>query len=881
MALASGSRLGPYEIIALIGAGGMGEVYRARDTALGRDVAVKVLSGALGTAASQSRFDREARALAALNHPHIATLYAVETLTDTRALVMELVEGDTLADRLARGRLTAHEALTIARQIADAIEAAHAKGIVHRDLKPANIKVTPGGVVKVLDFGLAKAAEGTPFQDQLPTVADVTREGTVVGTAAYMSPQQARGEAVDRDADIWAFGCVLFELIAGHKAFDGRTTSDIIANVLQQEPDWRAAVSFAPPEAVRLVRRCLTKERAKRLRDIADARLEIEEMLAGEAAQSRSFAAATPPTSRSTSRRRWIAPAIAAALLLGAAGGAFVPRMVGRGTTGTVAADASVFGMWEPAGDSLYLFVDPIAVSPDGRQIALVTNGADGQSHLWLRSLDALEAKKLENTEGAQFPFWSPDGRSLAFAARGELRVMDLSRGLVRTLTSLPRGMTGGSWSRNGTIVISEGFTTLRRIPAAGGSPTSVPAPGPTGDARLVGAPRFLPDGRHFLYYAGGERATEGAIMLGDLDTPTRSTILQVGSTASYASPGYLLYVRNGELVAHRFDTTANQLVGDPSVLGRGLWLAVPSIAVSASDTGVLAFATQPVPVTQLTWVDRSGRPMGTVGEPGQWVHTALSPDERTVAAEQLDSRSGFGVIWAIDVGRNVVSRVTDVSSRGMAPIWRPRGDRIAFTNSSTPTMPIVAVPTDGSGREEQLVPEATLGQAGDWLTDGRLVFHTRGDLWSIRPGDSKPTPLVQTSFREGFGKVSPDGRWLAYVSDESGRPEIYVRPLDGGSGRWRISQSGGMQPRWRRDGGELFFLSAAGRLMAAPIRAGAAFDAGAPVDLSIETERDILGGRYVYDVADLGRRFLVIRRITRESPAPMTVVLNWPSLVR
>lgn len=357
--------------------------------------------------------------------------------------------------------------------------------------------------------------------------------------------------------------------------------------------------------------------------------------------------------------------------------------------------------------------------------------------------------------------------------------------------------------------------------------------------------------------------------------------IAQVGSVASYAPPGYLLYVRNGELVAHRFDTTAYQLVGDPSVLGRGLWLAVPSTAVSASDTGVLAFATQPVPVTQLTWVDRSGRPVATVGEPGRWVHTALSPDERTVAAEQLDSRTGRGVIWAIDVGRNVVSRISNGSGWGLAPIWSPRGDRIAFTNSSAPSMPIVAVPPDGSGREEQLVPQAPLGQAGDWLADGRVVFQTGFDLWSIRPGDSKPTPLVETSFREGFGKVSPDGRWLAYVSDESGRPEIYVRPLEGGSGRWRISQSGGMQPRWRRDGGELFFLSAAGRIMAAPIPAGAAFNAGAPVDLSIETERDILGGRYVYDVADMGRRFLVIRRSMRESPAPMTVILNWPSLVR
>jgi len=888
MPIAVGTRLGPFEIVAPLGAGGMGEVYRARDTALGREVAIKLLPRTLeADPDSQLRFEREARALAALNHVNIATLYGVERVGEARALVMELVEGETLADRLVRGPLPLVDALRIARQIADGVEAAHAKAIVHRDLKPANIKITASGTVKVLDFGLAKAAAGL---DSLTAVtrADVTREGVVMGTAGYMSPQQARGQIVETDADIWAFGCILFEMLVGQRAFAGETASDIIANVLQREPDWAALPDSTPVDVVRMMRRCLQKDPARRLRNIADARLEIEDQLASPADSTTTIPPARTPDS-SKGPARWATLLAIGALAVGVAAGMLVQSTRRSGAPVASVPHASVFGLLEPPGEPLYVFAEPVSVSPDGRQIALITNGPQGQPRLWLRSLGELEPKRVEGADGAMCPFWSPDGRSLGFLAHDELRVLDLASRSLRTLASFPAMFCGGTWNREGTIVYADGTTGLKRVPAAGGTSSPVPSPGPSGDPVLVTNPQFLPDGRHFLYFAAATPPARSAMMLGDLDSPTRKSILSVETKALYAPPGFLVYVRDGDIVGHRFDLSSYTAVGDPVVVGRRAWVSLGLSAVAASETGVLAFVTQRLPVTQLTWFDRAGKPLGPLGEPGLWIHAAVSPDGKTVAAERVDERTGAGAAWTMDASRGAASRLSLRSGWTLSPVWSPQGDRVALSafGSTTGEATVITMPVDGSATE-QIVPSPG-GQSTptDWLPGQRglvisTAFSSGGDVGTIAfDGGGTMTPLVATPFAESYGKVSPDGRWLAYVSNESGRPEIYVRPLGGGAGRWRVSQGGGSQPRWRRDGRELFFVSETNRIMAAAIAPDQAFDAGAPVELPIETERDLTGGRYVYDVGDLGRRFLVIRRSSQDLPSPITVIVNWPSLVR
>jgi len=898
------ARFGPYEVRGSLGAGGMGEVYRALDADLGREVAIKVLAADIAAdPASQGRFEREARALAALNHPNIATLYGVERAGNVRALVMELIEGDTLADRLTRGPLAAAEALPIARQIAEAIEAAHARGIVHRDLKPANIKITAAGAVKVLDFGLAKAIEpgaalarsgvgvGTDLTSS-PTYSDpgATERGVILGTTSYMSPQQARGQPVDRDVDIWAFGCVLYEMLAGKRAFAGDTASDIVASVLQREPDWSLLPASTPATVARLVKRCLEKDPSRRLRDIADARFAIEDALASPGSASGAMSA-VGPADNAMQRSRWPMVVAAVMLAVGVAVGMLGQRALG--TRGRAAPDphAVVFSLTAPPGESLYLFVHPVVLSPDGRQMAIVTNGPDGQPRLWLRSLDEPAPRRVEGADGAMFPFWSPDGRSLGFIARGELRVMELASRSVRTVavasTTVP--IFGGDWNRDGTLLFADGAAGLKLVPTGGGTPVPIPSPGPSADLVLASEPQFLPDGRHFIYFAGSPVSGRGAMMLGRLDSQERSVLLKADTRAIYSPPGFLVYVREGDVIAQRFDASSLALSGDPVVIARNAWLGTGLTGVSVSETGVVAFAAERAPTTQLTWIDRAGTTLGTLGDPGRWIHVALSPDGKAVAAERLDERTGAGVTWTMDAARGAASRLSLRPGWTMVPVWSPHSDRIALAATGASIfLDIIIASADGSGREEVVHKADGLANPTDWLPDGSgLVFNTStttatSDIFTvgIAPG-GKSAPLVQTPFNEAFGKISSDGRWLAFASNESGREEIYVRQLSGGFGRWRVSQNGGTQPRWRADGRELFFVSKTNRIMAAAISAGAAFDAATPVELPIETEVDLNGGRYVYDVTDQGRRFLVIRRTSQEQPLPITVVLNWPSLVK
>jgi Tol biopolymer transport system component len=879
-AMNAGDSIGAFRIRAKLGEGGMGEVYRATDATLHRDVALKVVSRHLVSSPAQhARFEREARSLAALTHPNVASIYEFFSEGDSRVLVMELVEGETLAERLGDGRLSLREAIPLAQQIASALEAAHDAGIVHRDLKPANIKITPAQVVKVLDFGLAKALSGTDTAAEMATAPDLTREGLVVGTVAYMSPEQARGKPVDQRTDIWAFGCVLFEMLAGQRAYGGETAPDAIANVLQGDPEWSALPASTPGELVRLLRRALEKDVQHRWRNITDVRFALDGILTSTAST-----AAPGAVAATWQRWGWLAAGLGLGIVLALAGSRY---LAGRASPSSSTPGALVFGIPEPPGEPLYLFANPVAVSPDGQQIALVSTAANGQSQMWLRRVGDMTPHRIESTEGATFPFWSPDGRSIGFTAQGQLRAIDLPSRAVRTIAKVQSGPGGGTWNREGTILFVDGPSGIRRVPASGGDVTDVVVP--SSKAQILMAPQFLPDGRHFLFTLLDLSAPSGSIvMIGDLQSSSTRRVTTVDTVATYAAPGYLLYPREGTLVAHRFDSDRLELVGDPVVVGdnMGLWISSGLMAASASQNGVLAFATRRTPTTQMMWLDRNGRPAGTLADAGLWVHATISPDGRTVAAERLDQRSGAGTIWTIDVGRGVASKLTLDSSWNLSPLWSRSGETIAFT-SSRDGISLYQRRADGGGSDELLYASPALKQPSDWLPhDEGLLFasvtgSTAWDLWLLPlKGDRTPRSLVRTPFAETFAKISPDGRWLAYSSNESGSQQVYVRPFDRDTGRRQISTTGGSHPRWRSDGKELFYLADNTRVMSVQVTSGDSFTVSAPSELPVQTERDTVGGRYTYDVTDNGTRFLVIRSTGAELPPAVTVISNWPSVL-
>jgi len=880
MAFRPGSRVGQYEIGPLLGAGGMGEVYRARDLTLQRDVAVKAVAGSIShVSTALDRFEREARLLASLNHPHVASIYGTIESGGTRAIVMELVEGPTLADRLSSGALPVADALAIAAEIAEAVEAAHDKGVVHRDLKPANIKFTANGAVKVLDFGIAKAVgRDAVALSEVPTV-EATGVGTIVGTAAYMSPEQARGLAVDARTDVWAFGVIVYEMLAGCRAFDGATTSDVVAAVLTSDPDWSRLPSTVPPATVRLLQRCLERDPARRLKHIGAARYAIEDVTSNRGGNAPSTAG------RATSRARsWT---IAASFVAGAAVVAawYSLASSARGVSPSPAS-AAILSMAAPGGEPLYLFAGAIALSPDGSRAAFVTNAADGKPRMWLRTLSAIAPEQLPGAAGGMFPFWSPDGKSLAFFADGQVKVAELENGTVRAVAPWSGPVGGGTWSRDGVIVFTES-SGLKRVAAAGGPVTLVVPVRPSDPNWILAAPGFLPDGRHFVYYAGNARRAQGAIMVASLDGGEPRQVMPSGSMAVYAPPGYLLYYRSGEIVAQRFATDRFAVEGDPVVIAAGAWAWSTGgvVALSASDTGMIMFATRRSTQAALRLFDRGGRPAGTLGDAGEWVHVAVSPDDRTLAAEGLDPRSGTGSIWAFDIARNVASRLTPEPTWSLAPAWSFDGTRILYGASREGASDLYVKSAGGVGAEIPLLLSPELKVPTDWTHDGRIVFTSIGgagmDIAALPEGGVTPAVLVATKADEGSGKVSPDGQWLAYQSNESGRVEVYVRAL-AGSGRWPVSRNGGWQPRWRRDGKELYFIGGDSTLMAARITAsGARFSVAEPETLPIKVPPDVTGWRYRYDVLSLGQRFIAIVPSGRDDTPPIVAIPGWTALVR
>ena len=894
MSLTAGARLGPYEILSPLGAGGMGEVYRARDTRLGRDVAIKVLPEAFANDAERlARFQREAQLLASLNHPHIAIIHGLEESGGSRALVMELVEGPTLADRIAQGPIPLDEAFPIARQIAEALEAAHERSVIHRDLKPANIKITPDGQVKVLDFGLAKLVENSSItaggMTMSPTLSvQATVAGVILGTAAYMSPEQARGKPVDRRADIWAFGCVLFEMLTGERVFDvGETVSDAVAAILKNDPDWSSLPPATPGHIRTLLRRCLQKDVQKRLPHIGLVRIELDDSPPREFVPAEGRPAGRGVRSRE--RVAWGLAAAAAATLAAIA----IPAVRHLRETPLPAPQEIRTDIVTPATTEPTSF----ALSPDGRWIVFEAAG-DGGSRLWLRSITTSSAQPLAGTEGAIYPFWSPDSRSVGFFADGVLKRLDINGGSPRVLIRLPGSARGGSWNADDVILfeMSTG-SPIYRVSATGGSA----APVTTLDRQVSHRfPTFLPDGRRFLFFSPGAPGAEGqGIYMGSLDSKDVKLVTSAETAGVYTAAGWLAWVNDGTLVARRLDAEAGELLGEQVTMAEnvGFDTGTSAAAVSASPSGLIAYRGGGASRRQLVWFNREGKSLGTLGAADDTYLSGprLAPDERRVIVWRVVQ--GNADVWMLDGAR--VSRFTFDGAFDRFPIWSADGNQILFDSNRTGRRNLYMKPSSGAGTEQVFLESAEDKVASGFSRDGRfLMFQSQGpktawDLWVLPgDGDRKPYPFLITNFNErGPAQFSPDDRWVAYSSDESGRYEIYVRPFidDAGSsganrsartagGQWQVSTDGGLFPRWRADGRELFYIAPDGRMMAASITASdEAPDVGTPRSLfssriwGAGTSPDI---SRQYDVTRDGR--FLINTVLDEIAAPITILQNW-----
>jgi Tol biopolymer transport system component len=879
MSIAPGSRLGVYEVVSPLGAGAMGEVWRARDTRLSREVALKVLPESLSRDQERlQRFEREAQVLASLNHPSIAAIYGVEEASGATALVLELVEGPTLDERIAQGRLPADEAVAIARQIAEALEFAHERGVVHRDLKPANIKLAPDGRVKVLDFGLAKAmaadASGRSDSAISPTITSLgTVVGVVLGTAAYMAPEQARGSSVDRRADIWSFGAVLWEMLTGKRAFEGDTVSDTLASVLRAPIEWKDLPPATPRGAVRLLERCLERDPKKRLRDIGEARIALETLGAEpEVAAAPAVAARRSATATIAGAAAAIVIALSAVALVGFMRQAPPERPV---TRFQFTADAKLANMSWPR------------ISPDGRMVAFLGRDTAGKTSIWVRPLDAFSPYQLQDTEGAARLFWSPDSRFVAyFVGRSQLKKAPVAGGPPQLICEADGG-ADGSWSSTGEILFDgRAVDPIRRVAASGGTATQATHPDAAKGEAGHAWPFFLPDGRHFIFLAMSRRAGDkSTIHVGSLDAAGSTVVTPSDSRAEYAN-GYLLYVLQGTLVARRFDPDKLVASGEPIPLVEHLAVDVNDTAsFSASSNGVMAFAQGEVaPTSELVWLDRTGRELGKIGPPGPYFDLALSPDGRRLAYGFGD-KSGAQDIWVRDLKRDVASRLTFNPRNDMWPMWSPDGRRIVFSTDREGHLAVMVRDASGTGNEETIYANADSEvRVDDWSRDGRrLLFAVlpasrRWDLKSMAmDGTATPVDYIVTDASEFGARFSPDGRFVAYVSSESGAGEIYVQTFPASGGKWQISNGGGTQPGWRADGKELFFLAPDNTLMAVPVSIGATFEPGIPKALfKRTTER---GGflRNRWTASADGQSFVVNAARESSHQTPFSVVMNWP----
>jgi serine/threonine protein kinase/Tol biopolymer transport system component len=863
-----GRTVGPYEISAVLGVGGMGEVYRARDTILRREVALKILPAPFGTDPERlARFRREAQILASLNHPNIAALYGLDESHGLAMLVMELVEGPTLADRLVTGAIPQDEAVPLACQIADALSAAHARGVVHRDLKPANVKLRPDGTVKVLDFGLAKSTEATPAGVD----ANLTHVGMILGTARCMSPEQARGHEVDKRSDIWAFGCVLFEMLCGKPAFEAGNVAETLAAILTREPDWHRL----PPETLastrRVLRRCLEKDRARRLADIADARLELTTSDVEE-----------PAPREGTSRRLilWV---------MAAAGIALATWFVVEKRPDAPIERASVYRssivLPERLGSQRNVYGNTLALSPDGKRLAFVASDASGKTRLWIRALDDLDARSIPDTADAQSPFWSPDGRSLAFVQDRHLRKVDVASGAIVTLCD--EAMFGGAWSRAGVILFTQLAGNLASVPETGGTATPLATIANNAGEVFNTQPFFLDDPRAFGYVSLGVGNVHTEVYVASLDSESVHRLPIEASVVQYTG-GHLWFMSGSTLMAQAFDAGSGAV--------RGLALPVAEKVrinsgpfrggvFSVSPAGTLVYQRDPAPGYELVWYDRSGKLLGTLGAPADYGDVALSPDGSRALVSIAPASTGVRDLWIFDLARGLRTQFTfDDSHSIRTPIWSPDGRKIAFATERQGHIVLMLKDADGGNEPTILLDDPFDKEPLSWSPDGRFMLYAKRsqiatpEVW-VLPLDGGTKPYLLPYARSRFAWFAPDGRWIALVLAESTRGQLYVAPFPGPGALRQVSSIGGVNARWRADGKEIIFVSPRdNKLMSAEVSLGRdRAEVGAVRPLF---DFAWLGPRNTHDLTPDGERILALVQLSPGTSAPLTLVVNWQSLL-
>jgi eukaryotic-like serine/threonine-protein kinase len=895
MPLSAGDRLGPYEILVPIGAGGMGEVYKAHDTKLGRDVALKILPTAFANDPDRlARFEREARVLASLDHPNIGHIYGLEESNGTRALVLALIDGPTLADRIAQGSLPIEEVRNIALQIAEAFEYAHDRGVIHRDLKPANIKITPDGVVKVLDFGLAKALEaeehaaqpGANSPTMLPTMSmGATQPGVILGTAAYISPEQVKGKRADRRSDIWAFGVVLYEMLTGKRPFDGESLGELLANVVKDEPQLEAV----PVELRSLISRSLNKDPRKRLQSFGEARQILEGTFSGKnidlerVGDLASLPAHSVRGSVSTSRLGW-AGWIAAVL--------FALAALGIG----------IFHLREHPQNSaaVRLFLPPpektrfrnyAALSPDGRFLAFI---AGEPSQLWVREMDSLTARPLPGTERAGYPFWSPDSRSIGFFTDGKLKKIDAAGGPAFTICDA-KDSRGATWNQSGMIIFDPEFGTkgLFIVSGSGGAPVALTSVRKNANENSHRLPWFLPDGEHFLYTARGEDIKDSRVYFRSLKDQSEKLVLTVPSNVLYVSSGHVLFVREGSLLAQHVDPSNGVVSGEEIPIAEHVGFSAVNVqaAITASQTGTLAYLPSVNQNNQLTWFDRNGRMLQEFGEPATFSSPRISPDGNVIAYGRLDPQTGVADVWMRNIERGTSSRFTSgLLGVGGSSAWAPDGRELAYASVHPSAGNFYRKGMPPTSTEQALVSNDSKVNGNnprveDWSSDKRYIVvqvqagRNREDLWAIPSTGEKPFPVMQSQASERNARFSPSGQWLAYASDETGRSEVYVQNFPEPGQRIQVSTAGGDFPVWSRDGRELYFIGADQKMMAVTVKTTTSngksvFEPGVPKPLFDARVND------AFDVSKDGR-FLMAVPVEQSSPTPLTIVLNWQALLK
>ena len=888
MTLAPGTRLGSYEIVAPLGAGGMGEVWRARDTRLGRDVAIKALPEAFARDPERlARFEREAKLLASLSHPNIAGIHGLEEVSGRRYLILEYVDGPTLGERLAKGPLPLDEALEVCAQVAAGVEAAHESGVVHRDLKPGNVKITPSGGVKVLDFGLAKsgvagAGGGSSTDANLTTSPTMpyaaTGVGVILGTAAYMSPEQARGRVVDRRTDIWSFGCVLYECLTGRQLYRGETVSDLIAQILEREPDWSALPANVPPRVRELLRRCLRKDARERLRDIGDARLEIAEAIAAGATAAPEPAAKTTPHAGGFA---WLVAALGLALAVAG---------VWRGSARLETDQHLHAVLTHEAGGAIQPYPTSVIISPDGRRVAYIVVDSTG-SQLWVRDLDQQGPRRVTDMTSVRDVFWSPDGRTLAFSTMGDgarLWKVPAAGGAPVSICDV-KWSRGATWGKGDVIVFAPAPDgPLYRVPAGGGRVEAATTLDSTRHETGHRFPWFLPDGDHFLYAAIPQGPRGWDICVGSLHSKESRRLLTAGSGATYADPGYLLYVRDGNLVAQRFDPQRIALSGDPVPIGDppDAGPVAASWVATASRNGRLVMLRNRAPDTRVEWDDRSGTPLARIPLPtGHYETVVPSPDGTSILATRVVSAVARE-IWRSDPTRGTTTRLTQPNPVSGDPVWLRDGTGFAFDREHEGGFRIYLAKLGGSG-EPRLVPttDAQFQSPTDISRDDRTLILSvvdpvnQFDIWSVPlDGSARPRLVASTSAWEDDGRLSPDDKWLALQSNVTGTNEVYIQPFPGPAPWTRVSFDGGRDPRWSRGGKELLYLrdEASGvSIMAAPIEVGGRLRAGTPRALFHKA------GLAAFCPSADGARILVSADAGNEPPPSIALTLDWTRQLR